>query len=371
MRGLENLLARSDVPPCTLVIQPHAGGTLRLGHGEPAVHINVRSPNGQRALESLNELAIAEAYMRGDLDFEGDFINVMSLRRVLSDNNRWIKTWRWLRPLLTGRERCNPEWIAKHYDAGNIQLLAAEQRYNTYTPGIYDGEGDSLEDGAERKLSAAFDALNLKPGDSHLDIGCGWGGFLRFCERQGVRATGITLSRDQLAYSRVRLGEEGRTATVVYQDFFTFDPERAFDGISMMGVMEDLSDYRRVLGKLSGLIRPGGRIYLDFAACTDPVSSFITKHIWPGTFRMVHMPELIECVSRSPFELVALHNDRMNYYLWSLGVLRRWEERKSEVLQRADVATWRMFRLLYAGTAALMGSPLREATAYRMVLERA
>lgn len=370
MRGLETLLGRSDALPCALVIHSDAGATLRLGRGEPAFHVHVRNRSGRRALESLNELAIAEAYMRGDLDFEGDLVSAMSLREVLSDRNWWIKTWRWVRPLLTGRERCNPEWIAKHYDAGNIQLVAAERRYNTYTPGIYDGEGDNLEDGAERKLSAAFAALSLKPGDSQLDVGCGWGGFLRFCARHGVRATGITLSRDQLAYARARLDEEGRDAAVRYQDFFTFEPEHAFDGISMMGVMEDLSDYRRVLRKLSGLIRPGGRIYLDFAACTDPMSSFITKYIWPGTFRMVHMPELMDCLGRSRFELVALHNDRRNYYLWSQGVLQRWIESKGDVLARANEATWRMFELLYAGTAALMGSPAREATAYRMVLER-
>lgn len=368
MRGLEPLLGRGDTLPFALAIHQDTGGTLQLGRGNPAFHVHVRSPAGRRALGSLNELAIAEAYMRGDLDFEGDLLKAMSLRPFLSDGNRWIKTWRWLRPLLVGRERCNPEWIAKHYDAGNIQLVAAERRYNTYTPGIYDGEGDNLEDGAERKLSAAFDSLNLKPGDSLLEVGCGWGGFLRFCARLGVHATGITLSRDQLAYVRSRLDEEGRTATVLYRDFFSFESERAFDGISMMGVIEDLSDYRRVLQKLSGLIRPGGRVYLDFAACDDPVSSFITKHIWPGTFRMVDMPQLIVCLSRSPFELIALHNDRRNYYLWSLGVFRRWVERKGDVLAHVNEATWRMFQLLYAGTAALMGS--REATAYRMVLER-
>jgi len=48
------------------------------------------------------------------------------------------------------------------------------------------------------------------------------------------------------------------------------------------------------------------------------------------------MAELVGCLSRSPFEIVELHNDRRNSYLWSLGVYRRWMERKAEVLAQAD-----------------------------------
>ena len=370
MRGLETLGLRGNALPCAFAVHTTTERTFHIGTGQPVFHVYIRTSAGQKALESLSELAICEAYIWGDLDFDGDLVRAMSSRRVLSDHNVWIKTWRRLRPLLVGRERCNPDWIAKHYDVGNIQLVAAERRYNTYTPGIYDGEDDALEDGAERKLSAAFQSLRLKPGDSLLEVGCGWGGFLRYCARRGIRATGITLSRDQLTYAKARIDEDRSAATVLYQDFFSFHPEDPFDGISMMGVMEDLSDYRRVLRTLAVLIRPGGRIYLDFAAATTPVSSFITKYIWPGTFRMVHMPELVDCLTHSPFEIVELHNDRRNYYLWALGVYQRWMDRKEEVLARADEARWRTFQLLYAGCAELMSSPARQATAYRMVLER-
>jgi cyclopropane-fatty-acyl-phospholipid synthase len=372
MSVLERLAARAgDSLPFAFAVHGRTGGTLRIGPGEPVLEVHVRTKAGQRALESLDELAISDAYIRGDLDFEGDLIKAMSLRSALSDKNRWIKTWRWVRPLLVGRERCNPEWIAKHYDAGNLQLIAADERYNTYTPGLYEGEADTLEAGAERKLGAALDALRLKPGDALLDVGCGWGGFLRFCARQGVVATGITLSRRQLEWAASRLDADGLKAAVLYQDFFSFAPERQFDGVSMMGVMEDLSDYPRVLRRLEAVVRPGGRIYLDFAASIYPVSSFITKYIWPGTFRMVHMPELVDALSRSPFEIVELANDRLNYYLWAVGVYRRWMERKDEVLARGDEATWRTFQLLYAGGAELMSSAARQATAHRMVLERA
>lgn len=161
----------------------------------------------------------------------------------------------------------------------NIQLIVTDREYKTYTPGIYDGDSDTLEDGADRKLGFAFESLNLKAGERALDIGCGWGGFLRYCARRNVRVTGITLSKDQLKFARDRIGEEGIDGEALYQDFFTYEPAEPFDGISMMGVMEDLSDYARIMKRLPRLLKPGGRVYLDLAASKepDPTASFIAK----------------------------------------------------------------------------------------------
>jgi cyclopropane-fatty-acyl-phospholipid synthase len=356
--------------PCAFTVHTESGAT-RLGQGEPAFDLHIRNFRGEKALQSLDELAIAQAYVRGDLEIEGDAVRAMWLRNLLSDGRPWIKLWRRLQPLLLGRERLNPRWIAKHYDSGNIQLFAVDREFRAYTPGIWEADDDTLETSTRRKYDFAFEHLGLKEGDEVLDVGHGWGGFLQYCSGRGVHGQGITLSKDQFAYVTNLIRERGLDAQVAYQDFFTYRPGRRFDAISLMGVIEDLSDYPRVLQRLAELVKPGGRIYLDFASGKVPfgTSTFVTKYVWPGTFRMTYMPELMAAIDRSSIQLAGVWNDRRNYHLWARHGHQRWLESKEEIVRQTSEETWRLFHLLYAGTAGVMNDPSWEVTAYRVVLE--
>ena len=370
MNGLDRLFPTNGSLPCPFLLRMN-GTAKRIGDGEPAFELQIRNGSGVKALRSLNELAIAEAYVRGDLEIEGDVIRAMWFRGLLSDDNLWIKTWRRLQPLLLGRLKLNPDWIAKHYDSGNIQLFALDRDWRAYTPGIYETGEETLEESTLRKYQFALDSIRVKEGEHVLEVGCGWGGFTHFCSDRGLRVTGITLSKDQFGYTEQLIRDRGLNAEVRYQDFFTFRPERKFDGISMMGVIEDLSDYPWVLRRLRELVKPGGRVYLDFAAGKVPVatSSFITKYVWPGSFRMVYLPELMAAADEARAHVVGVWDDRRNYHLWAKNGHDRWIENREEVVSRSSEETWRLFKLLFAGTAGVMNDPSHEVTAYRLVLE--
>jgi cyclopropane-fatty-acyl-phospholipid synthase len=371
--GLGGWLARTLAAksPVAFSVRAPSGDVLQFGNGTPAFALVIHNDAGLAALRSLNEPRLAEAYIRGDYDIEGDFITALSLRDALSDRSLWLKLWRRLEPIIRGRERCNPAWIAKHYDMDNIQFYCTDTEYRTYTPGIYEHDHDSLEAGGRRKLDFAFRSLGLLPGDTVLDIGCGWGGFLRFAAEQGVRGTGITLSKHQHAFVTEMIRTKGYSAQVRYQDFFSFEPDEPFNGIVMSGVIEDLSDYPLVMQRLPRYLKPGGRVYMDFATTRErfDTSSFITRYIWPGTFRLVYMPEFMEAVDRSPFEVVGIYRDRHNYYLWSKHGYDRWMAHQRTVVAQAGIERWRMIRLLIAGSAALMRDTSRGAGAARVVLE--
>ncbi|HEV3486716.1 MAG TPA: class I SAM-dependent methyltransferase [Vicinamibacterales bacterium] len=368
---LNSLLARASNLPCAFRVHTPSGGATVIGEGEPEFDLYIHNENGMRALKSLDELTIADSYVRGDLDIEGNVIKAMWLRDAIDDRQLWLKLWRRLQPLIFGREKLNPAWIAKHYDSKNIQLYLTDNVYHAYTPGIYLTDDDTLEESTERKYQFAWDSLGLREGQELLEIGCGWGGMTRFCAERGVKVTAITLSRDQLNYTRDLIQKRSLNATADYQDFFTYQPGRRFDAISCMGVIEDLSDYPRVMKRFSELLKPGARAYLDFAAGKVPfgTSSFITKYVWPGTFRMVYMPELMEAIDKSRIQLVAVYNDRRNYHLWARNGHQRWVENKARVIEESSVETYRLFRLLVMGTAGVMNNPSQQVSAYRMVLE--
>jgi len=382
MRSLVPATERSAVAPSRVARKLVAAKypvTIRMPDGqvesfgeEPRLEVVVHNERGLKAIGSLSELRIVDAYLDGDLDLLGDLVAGMDLRQLLTDTNPWIKAWTFIQPVLLGRRRLNPGWVAKHYDSENVQLYAIDRDYQIYTPGLYLSDDDSLEEGAERKLEFAFHALNLKAGDSVLDVGCGWGGFARYCARRGVTFTGLSLSQHQLAYARKALATESLDAELLYQDFFTFEPGRQFDAISLMGSIEELADYPEVMRRLSRWLRPGGLIYLDFAAVDRPfgVASFVTKYVWPGAFKMVYLPGFTRALGSVEFDIVDIRNDRRNYYLWAKGGYDNWMRRREEILEVTDERTWRLMRLLMAGTAHLMSGHSVWATAYRVVLER-
>src|SRR5687767_5303372 len=156
-------LISSNFPSAFRVHTP-GGGTMAIGNGAPEFEVYIHNDRGVRALQSASELRIADAYIRGDIDIEGDVVKAMWLRNFLSDRNIWLKLWRRLQPLIFGREKLNPEWIAKHYDSNNVQLLAVDRDYYAYTPGIYLTDDDTLEESSLRKYEFAWESLRLQPG---------------------------------------------------------------------------------------------------------------------------------------------------------------------------------------------------------------
>jgi cyclopropane-fatty-acyl-phospholipid synthase len=363
---------RSSAVPVPIAIQAPDGATEPLGHGEPVLTVAIHNQRGLDAFNSLKELEIVEAYLDGDLDLNGDLIAAMDFRKALKDIEPLTRAWTFVEPVLKGRKRTNPEWVAKHYDSENMQLFAMDEEYQVYTPGLYLSEADTIEESAERKLAYAFEVLDLREGRSVLDVGAGWGGFARYCARRGVDYTGISLSNHQLAFARRKIEEEGLDATLLYQDFFTYEPQQQFDAISLMGSIEELSNYYRVMNRLNRWLKPGGLVYLDFAAADRPfgIASFVTKYVWPGAFRMVYMPGFTRALARQHFDIVEIRNDRRNYYLWTRNAYDRWTAKKDEILEHIDERSWRMMHVLMAGTAHLMSDRSTWATAYRVVLER-
>ena len=307
LRDIRDDVLSRGAPPIPFVLKNMDGDEEMLGEAPPVLVVTILSQRGARAVRAMGQVALASAYINQDIDLDGDLIRAMELRVLIRRDQRLFRMWSVLAPMVYGRTRHNPRAIAKHYDMNNVQLFAADRAFQTYTPGVYESMDDTPEEAGERRLESVYRLLRLESGMTLLDVGCGWGGLVRYACGRGVDATGITLSRTQAEFATEALRADGLDATIRYADFFTYEPRRKFDAISLMGVMEDLSDYAPVLDRLAGWLEPGGMVYLDFAAVARrfQVSGFIARYVWQGAFRMVHMPQLVAALDASPLEIPA------------------------------------------------------------------
>src|SRR5947209_16561759 len=200
LRALARRLARPEAP--TFDLELLDGSVHRMGLGDrPAFRIALRSPRGWQALLSMDETRIGEAYMHGDLDFSGDLLAALDLRRVLSDRHPLASIWRFVQPWLLGDARADKTWVPQHYDYGNDFYFAfLDRKFRLYSQALYRSQDDSLEEAAQNKLDWILDACRLEAGQHVLDVGGGWGSFAGYAGSRGVDVTMLTISREQYAY---------------------------------------------------------------------------------------------------------------------------------------------------------------------------
>ncbi len=322
--------------------------------GEPAFTVRIVTEKGLAAMSAFDELRVAEAYMDGDLDIEGDLLTALKTRPVLGDPHplKYLFST-YVEPLLFGQVGRDKKWIKSHYDVDpEFFLLWLDGRLRAYSHGFFAGDDETLEDGMERKFRYAFDACGIQPGQRVLDIGGGWGSFLEFAGEQGVHVTSITISDESEKTMRELIRRRGLPCEVVKEHFLEFKSAEPFDAIVNLGVTEHLPDYRRTLAQYQRLLKPGRRVYLDaYSGARHGMPSFISKWVFQGNTSPLCLERYLTEVARTPFEVVVIKNDRHNYFLSCKKWAENLEAKRDEVIARWGKHLYRRF-VLYLWCAA-------------------
>src|SRR5690349_21296106 len=227
------------------VVMPD-GSLQTFGQGAPSFRVTLRNRNAVRAISSIDEGRIADAYLAGDLDLDGDMLKPCEVRGAMKDFHLLTEAWRFLQPLLFGQVRTNKRAITAHYDIdADFFLSFLDPVTPCYTQGVYESADETLDTATLRKFQYCFEKLKLKPGDHILEVGPGWGAWFEYASARGVKCTGISISRVSIDYLNKRAKELGRDWELIEADLFEYQSDRIYDAIVIMGVIEHLPNYLR------------------------------------------------------------------------------------------------------------------------------
>lgn len=367
--ALKGFLRRFHEVPTPFEVVLPSGEAIRLGHGEPQFRLLVKSRRGLAALSSMDEGNFGEVYLAGELDLEGDMLSPFALRQQLGDAHPFTYVWRFIHPFLFGQTKTNKRAIESHYDIDPAFFLSfLDPDTPCYTQGMYASANESLSTATIRKFDWCLSACRFQPGDRILEIGPGWGAFLEYGWRRGLKMTGVTnsvVSRDYLNDKAQKIGADWE---IVLSDFLDYAPDFSFDGIVIMGVIEHLPQYDAVLAKFERLLKPGGHVFLDGSAATKKyeLSSFMVRHIYGGNHSFLVLDDLLRAMNRTSLRVEELHNDRESYFYTFRQWATNFERNKQAVISKFGEFNFRRFQLYLWGAAYefLSGS----LDCYRMAL---
>ena len=345
------------------------GKNRNVGEGEPLFHVALHNDRAVKALGTLDEANIAEAYLRGDIDLDGDMIRLFALRASLDDHHPIVTAWRFIQPLIFGQVFTNKAAITSHYDLDpKLFLSFLDPVLPAYSQGVYENDTETLETALRRKFDYVADRCELGPSTRVLEIGPGWGAFASHALPRGVNFVGLTISKVSQTFINEKLSEYRENFNILLQDFLDYDPNEKFDSIVIMGVIEHLPNYERVLKKFDYLLKPGGLVFLDGSAARKKyeLSTFMVRHIYPGNHSFLVLDDFVNKVAKTPFEMLEILNDRHSYYLTFKQWAENLEKRKNSVIREFGEFEYRKFRLyLWGATYEFLS---RNLDCYRMVL---
>ena len=345
------------------------GAVRCFGQGVPSFCVKLNNRNAVRAITSFDQVKFADAYLAGDIDIDGEMLRPFELRRMMGDLHPLMTAWRFLQPLLLGQVRTNKAAITSHYDVdAEFFLSFLDPKVPCYTQGVYASASEALDVATVRKFDYCYDRLRLKPGDHILEVGPGWGAWFEYASRRGIKCTGISISRSSIDYLDRRAKELGYHWELIHADLLAYQSDRKYDAIVIMGVIEHLPQYDRVLAKFVSLLKPGGYIFLDGSACTRKyeLSSFMVKYIYPGNHSFLVLHDFLEKLASTRLCLLEVFNDRYSYFLAFQQWARSFDANRAFVVERFGEFNYRRFRLYLWGAAYEFLS--RSLDCYRMVI---
>ena len=320
---------------------------------DPTVTIEIPDAAALRFFIAPDLNKLGEAFVDGHIRAEGSIHDLFRLARELTAGVA-ARTRAGLRLFNRHSRASDRRAIGYHYDVSNEFYSLFLDRRMVYSCAYYRDESDPLEQAQEQKLDHILRKLMVRPGESFLDIGCGWGALIvRAARNYGAKAHGITLSANQFDYVRDLIRAEGlqERCSVALADYRDLPESRPFDKIASVGMFEHVGLKRlpEYFAKIRALLKDDG-VALNHGITTSDVGNgeaqggagaFIDRYVFPDG-ELPHMSLALKEMARAGLEVVDVESLRRHY----ARTCHEWADRlEANRVRAAAIAGEKRFRI--------------------------
>lgn len=355
---------------CFRVVFPDGSHYQNLRHADPAVTIKLRNRRAIFNIVAFGHIGLLESYFDDSLNIEGDFR--LAFRGGMETDfsskppllvklrNQWHELYFNNRSITQAKKNAR-----FHYGIGtDFYRYWLDDPYMMYTCAYWKEGTQTLEEAQQNKMEHVCRKVRLQPGETFVDIGCGWGGFLRYAwEQHGAVGTGINITPEQVRDGNAMLAEQGLADRIKIREADFREIGGEYDKSVSIGVLEHAGrdQLENVIRAHARTMKPGGLGMIHFIGHVGRFNTefFIRKHIFPGGW-IPSLTEALNAMERCGLEVLDVENLRRHYALtldaWAERFDANWNEIQRSNPQRFDETFRRKWRTYLYSCAEMFRS---------------
>jgi len=326
----------------------------------PKVTVRVPHASSLPYLLTPSLANLGQAYVEGKLEVEGRVNEIIRVAnelaaRTLKPEGRFGRI---SNPLRHSRKK-DAEAIQYHYDVSNEFYKTWLDENMVYSCAYFENGDEDLDTAQLKKIDHILTKIQLRPGQTLLDIGCGWGALaIRAAQKYGAKCVGITLSKNQYELARERVQQAGLADRVDIRLEDYRDVSGTFDRITSVGMFEHvgLNNLVMYFAKMRSLLADDGFAMNHGITSTDAGNGataygggeFIGKYVFPHG-ELPHIGFVLKTMQEAGLEVLDVENLRRHYAKTCAMWAENFEAQAEKIRQLVDEKRFRIWRVYLAG----------------------